>query len=42
MYEEKVKTQDLLNGLEHHKKILNKLLNRQKEYYTLIGYHEMG
>jgi len=45
MFEEKIKTQDFLNGLKYHKSILNKLLNRGKEYdsflINLIGLNEL-
>jgi len=37
MYEEKIKTQNLLYGLKYHKRILNKLLNRKKEYDLFLA-----
>jgi len=45
MFEEKIKTQNLLYGLKYHKRILNKLLNRKKEYdlflVNVIGLNEL-
>jgi hypothetical protein len=37
MLEEKIKTQDLLNGLKDHKYVLYKLLNLGKEYNSFLA-----
>jgi len=45
MFEEKIKTQDLLNGLKYHKSILDNLLNQGKGYdsflINLIGLNKL-
>ena len=37
MLDEKIKTQDLLNGLKHHKNVLSMLLNQGKEYNSFLS-----
>jgi hypothetical protein len=36
MFDDKIKTQDLLNGLKHNKNVLFRLLNQGKEYNAFL------